>query len=164
MITRERLMELFDYNPSDGLFVRRAAVGNQVKGTIAGTVDKTGYIMITINYKRCLAHRLAFLFMTGSMPPDEVDHLNGVKTDNRFCNLRQVDRTENCHNTRMLDSNTSGVTGVYWNKNRNKWRAHIKVNNRKINLGSFGDFDEAVAARKKADIKYGFNPNHGRLA
>jgi hypothetical protein len=108
------------------------------------------------------AHRLAFLWMTGSFPASEVDHINGVRDDNRWGNLRAVTPTQNAQNQRLPSNNKSGVIGVHWNKQANRWCARIKVNGRVVHIGLFSTLEEAVAARAKANEKYGYHPNHGK--
>ena len=105
-------------------------------------------------------HRLAFLYMTGSIPK-EVDHINHVKPDNRWKNLRAANRIINGRNRSMHCDNTSGVTGVYWHKKKGKWQAGIRVNDKRIYLGVFKHLEDATAARKTAEARYGFHPNHG---
>ena len=83
-----------------------------------------------------------------------VDHINGNGCDNRKCNLREATRSQNNMNKKLLSNNTSGVTGVYWAKNCNKWRAYITINHKRIDLGVFDIFEEAVTVRKAAEEKY----------
>jgi len=84
----------------------------------------------------------------------EVDHINGLKYDNRKKNLRICTRNQNEMNKGLRSNNTSGCTGVVWNKRDNKWEARIGVNNKKIILGLFTNYDEAVKTRQDAEIKY----------
>ncbi|MFD2248971.1 hypothetical protein [Pseudochelatococcus lubricantis] len=95
--------------------------------------------------------------------PDEIDHVNGIRSDNRFNNLRNVDHAANTRNVALHSSNTSGVIGVSWAKRECRWRASIKANNRERHIGYFRDFEDAVAARKAAERQFGFHKNHGRL-
>ena len=108
-----------------------------------------------------LAHRVIWAMMHDEWP-DTIDHINGVPSDNRIKNLRSVSQSENCRNAKRPSNNKSGVCGVCWHKQKNKWAAQIKAGGKQKNLGYFDDFDDAVAARKKAEIKYGFHHNHGR--
>lgn len=90
MLTQERLKELLTYEPATGVFRWRERRGNQGGGCVApgdeaGSVYKNGYRMIGVGGRRYGAHRLAFLYMTGAFPPAEVDHINGVPADNRWC-------------------------------------------------------------------------------
>ena len=108
-----------------------------------------------------LAHRVIWAMVYGEMV-NEIDHINGVRSDNRIINLRDGSNGENSKNQKRPSDNTSGVSGVSWNKRSNKWVAYASSSNTRIHLGSFFDFNEAVAARKAAEVKYGYHPNHGR--
>ena len=137
-------------------------MANRVKvGDVAGWRNPTGYIRMKVGGKLYLAHRLAFLYMTGKWPEDQVDHINHIRDDNRWCNLREVSHQENHKNQSKPKSNTSGVTGVCWCKRYKKWKAQIKVEGKVKNLGSFTSKEDATKARKEAEIKYGFHDNHG---
>ena len=91
----------------------------------------------------------------------DIDHINGVKTDNRINNLRLVTRSINLQNASMRCHNTSGFNGVSWHKSTKKWRAQIRVDGKSIHLGVFSNKKDAIAARIKANIKYGFSERHG---
>ena len=163
MLTQKQLKKLFYYNPGIGVFTRLVATSNSVKvGDIAGCDDGQGYIRITVNNKLYKAHHLAWLYMTGLLPKDQIDHINHIRDDNRFINLREATNQENHKNLSKRKDNTSGVTGVYLSKASNKWKAHIKMNLKYNYLGGFIDKFEAICARKSAENKYGFHPNHGK--
>lgn len=162
-IDQENLKRLFSYNQESGLFVRKVQLqgSNYKVGTIAGSVDK-GYVVLRIGKKqKYFAHRLAFLYMTGRYP-DNIDHINHNKEDNRWCNLREVGHEDNMKNKKRYSSNKSGVAGVSWAKNVCKWRACISVDKKQINLGWFEEFSEAVNARKNAEVLYNYHKNHGK--
>ena len=106
-----------------------------------------------------MAHRLAWLYVYGCWP-DEIDHINQIRDDNRIANLRSVDRTTNCQNASRQKSE-SGVTGLV-KRYTGKWEARIQVNKKYIYLGIFSTKSEAIAARKAANVKYGFHENHGK--
>lgn len=99
----------------------------------------------------------------GKWPDADLDHENGDTLDNRLENLRDVTNSVNHKNEKkkMSKNNTSGFNGVYWDKQTQKWRAMIKVNFRTIQLGRFVNFEDAVSARKEANVKYGFTDRHG---
>lgn len=101
-------------------------------------------------------HRLIWLWMTGSFPKGVIDHKNGNAEDNRWENLRDTTQFENARNLNLAKNNTSGVTGVWYHKLSDGWYATIKVNYKKINLGYFKNKEDAIAARKAAEVKYGF--------
>lgn len=175
MIEQSKLKERLSYNPSTGCFTWLKRTDNKpmvnqwngkLVGKTAGTSRKTKqgktYIFINVSNKISRAHRLAFIYMNGSIPSGmEVDHINGDGTDNRWENLRLVNRTVNSQNHRKNSNNTSGVTGVVWNKRASKWMARIGFNGKTINLGYFDDLFSASLARKEAENKYGYHKNHG---
>jgi len=162
MIGREELKKLFHYNPRSGLFTRLIVRNRNLKvGSIAGTKSKqSGYIHIKIDGKSHLAHRLAFLYVTGSIPV-EVDHDNRVKDDNRWENLNDGTHQDNMKNFPKRVDNTSDTTGVHWYETNKRWIARISVDGKRVNLGSFVEYHEAVNARKNAEVLYGFHKNHG---
>jgi hypothetical protein len=100
------------------------------------------------------AHRLAWFYCYGEWPSDQLDHINRIKTDNRIDNLRESSAALNQQNLSKMCSNTSGFTGVTWNKRRNAWIAQIGVGNSGKYLGQFADVEDAVAARKAGELKY----------
>jgi hypothetical protein len=99
--------------------------------------------------------------MTGDHPEDEVDHIDGNGTNNIWNNLRAVTRADNAKNMRKSSANTSGVTGVVWIKRIKSWKSQIMVNGCCKYLGYFRSKEEAIAARKAAEVLYGFHENHG---
>jgi len=121
-----------------------------------------GYRQGSIFSVMYLAHRVVWAVHQGEWPTHEIDHINGVKNDNRIENLRAVTRVANSRNLPKRADNSSGVTGVTWNKNALKWTAQITVNTQQVHLGVFTKRDDAIAARKAAEAKYGFHENHGR--
>lgn len=160
MLTQEHLKEWLYYNPHLGIFVWRKNKGTRAKaGAIAGCQQGHGYIDIIFDKVRYSAHRLAFFYMTGAFPERHTDHINGIRHDNRWCNLRAVTAFENHRNHRMSKNNTSGVTGV--GKIGDRWRAQIKHDYQIIHLGSFDTKEEAIECRLAANIEYGFHENHG---
>ena len=122
-----------------------------------------GYRHGAINGKPLLAHRVIWKWMTG-IDPVEVDHTNGTRADNRWSNLRSVPHSENMRNAARHKDNSSGIRGVRLvnRKNWKGWQAFIYNNSKFISLGSFENIDDAVAARKQGEIKYGYHKNHGR--
>lgn len=161
MISQNELKEILHYNPDTGIFTELTNRKNKKIGEPIGTVDKKGYIVGTINKKQYKMHRLAYLYMTGSFP-DKIDHKNHVVSDNRWENIRNASSFENMQNTKMSSRNTSGCVGVYWNRVNDRWEARINVNKKRIFLGSFIVYHEAVNARKNAEVLYGFHENHGK--
>ena len=101
-----------------------------------------------------MAHRLAWFYVYGAWPNGDLDHINGDKLDNRIANLREATRKQNMQNVRQHKHNTSGVKGVAWHSQRNKWRAYIFVDYRQIHLGLFDTKEAAAAARMNAEEIY----------
>lgn len=141
-LTAERPRKIYDYDPDTGAFVRRGASGTQgnwkAGSAVNGAVNPAGYIRIIVGRRLYLAHRLAFLYMTGEWPTQVIDHMNGNPADNRFCNLRDVDAQSNSHNQRMTKGNKSGFLGVSL-KGPGKFTAQIKADGKFIHLGTFDD-------------------------
>ncbi len=100
--------------------------------------------------------------MTGAMPEEHIDHINGIRDDNRWENLRPVNRATNQKNMKLFANNTSGVPGVRKSPNGLKWVSRIFTEGKEVHLGTFKNKEDAVAARKKAEIDYGVHANHGR--
>lgn len=128
------------------------------------TLDKYGYrsgALFGIPYR---AHRVVWAHQTGAWPEGEIDHINGVTSDNRISNLRDVSHLENSRNRARRPQKYDGVTGVRWVPRERGWRAYIGVKGEMLYLGIYDDRDDAIAARKAAEVKYGFHPNHGRPA
>jgi hypothetical protein len=149
--TLERVKELLFLNEETGCFVWRVSRGKRHAGTIAGCYSY-GYRLIKIDYKMYTAGRLVWLYITGSWPSDEIDHINGDKLDNRFCNLRNVDRSTNQQNMRVAQKSnkSTGALGVYVDKRNGKIYSSITANGRKYRLGYFDSINEATYAYIKA--------------
>lgn len=158
--------DYFNYDPETGRIFWKVKPKNRPipVGAEAGSQCKRGYICIFLNNKSYKAHRIAWCMANPGMhlsDTDEIDHINHVITDNRAVNLRKVTRTQNNRNASRRKDNTSGVTGVYWNKPGGKWRAQIFVDGKYVTLGLYGSLLDAVCARKSAEIRFGFHENHG---
>lgn len=111
------------------------------------------------------AHQVAWAYMHGDIEEDfQIDHINGKRDDNRIINLRAIPEADNRRNMARSKRNRSGVTGVSWIRTRGKWLARITYDGRIIDVGRFEVFEEAVAARKEAEKRYGFHENHGRIS
>ena len=116
-------------------------------GDRAGCVEQTGYIRVNFHGVRYREHQLVWVWNRGYLPENDIDHINGVRKDNRLHNLREVSRQCNLRNCGLKASNTSGVKGVAWDSRRNKWVAQMKINYRNRYLGRYEDFSDAVCAR-----------------
>lgn len=158
MLSIQRLKELFHYDAETGIFTRLKTAGGMVTGSIAGSLNPMGYLRVSIDHERYLCHRLAWLYSYGSWPEHEIDHINGIRTDNRLCNLRDVPHCINQLNKLAPKNNTSGVKGVYWNKKDKRWHARCSIDGKKYHIGNFTDLNEAravvVAARERMHGKH----------
>ena len=135
---------------------------NRYAGMVAGSVGDEGYVVVSISPRYYKAHRINWFHFYGEWPAGEIDHINGVRHDNCLINLRDVTLQVNMQNQKRYATNASGAAGVYWASRNGKWCASIGVNGRQLHLGYYDDLDEAVAARKAAEVRYGFFKNHGR--
>jgi len=155
MLTQKRLKELFIYDEDDGQLYAKGCPAH----TPSGYMHHTRYRHCRVEGRIYLVHRLVWLYIYGKFP-EEIDHINGVKHDNRICNLREVTHRENQCNQRKPSHNTSGCVGVTKTKYRT-WRAQIHAKWKHISLGCFKNKSDAVKARESADMFYGFHKNHG---
>ena len=133
------------YDPHTGEFTWKVKIGNVVPGRRAGRINK-GYVGIQIDHVKYAAHRLAFLYMTGEMPKQFVDHINTNKSDNRFANLRLANRSQNTTNYGLRRSNKSGYKGVSWNEKKRKWISRVTFNGKVYQSGSYKTPKEAYQA------------------
>ena len=140
-LTQERLMQVLSYAPLTGVF-SRVRPGKKNVGNINGE----GYWTIKIDGVQHQMHRLAFLYMTGKFPDNDVDHRNRCRIDNRWANLREATNAENHQNRNRQANNSSGFSGVSWDGKSKKWRARIKLRGRRYNLGVFLNVADAAAA------------------
>ncbi|WAX10801.1 hypothetical protein BV739P1_00002 [Phocaeicola phage BV739P1] len=163
MLAYEEAKELFAYDRETGIIKwRKRTCNRQRSNMVAGYTSSNGYIQIRFSGKLYYGHRIAMLLAYGFCDDEmEIDHINHVRNDNRLVNLRFVTRTENLRNQSRRSNNTTGVTGVYYDKARRKYKAQIRVDGADIHLGYLSTLEEAAKARKDADIKYNFNVNHG---
>lgn len=146
-----KLKNLLSYDEFSGEFTWIARRGRIQPGTVAGKHIQ-GYRMIRINGKDHFAHRLAFVCMTGRLPDGVVDHINGIRDDNRWVNLRDCSQRENLQNQRSATANnkSSRLLGVSWRKRDAKWVAQIRSGGRAVHLGLFQSKEDAHSAYLKA--------------
>ncbi len=166
-MTQEKLHKLFNYDATLGCLIwikKSSNKSNKIKiGMRAGyTFKKRGYTTITIDGTVYRAHRLIWLYVYGVLP-DNIDHINHKKDDNRLCNLRNVTKSINNKNVKRRKDNTSGQVGVSWSKQANKWDARITINGKFVSLGIHDNIEDAIRIRKEAERKYGFHINHGSI-
>jgi hypothetical protein len=153
MITQTRLRELLEYAPETGEFIWKVSHPRAAVGAVAGAADHYGYIVIRLDTRLYKAHRLAWLYVHGEWPQQNIDHINRIKNDNRMANLRLADQSANMHNVGVRVNSKSGVAGVTWRADRKKWNARIKVGYKNFNLGLFDDVAAAIAARRSAETR-----------
>ena len=144
-LTAERLRELVNYTPETGAFTRRVKVRQYEAGTTCGFESDDGYLLLRINNRTYLCHRLAWLYMTGEWPKFEIDHIDGVRNNNRWTNLRDVPKIINQQNQRNRPTTKTGLLGAYPN-GRNRWAATIRHQGVLIRLGQFDSPEEAHQA------------------
>ena len=149
-----QLREILEYQPDTGLFFWKTSGKGIKKNRKAGHLSKDGYIDIRIKNWLYPAHRVAWVMMTGSWPDNFVDHINRIRSDNRFVNLREATKAENAQNTDLPSNNTSGYKGVVWHKPNRNWCAQIFINKKHIHLGSFENLQDAINARIEAEKQF----------
>lgn len=159
-LTLARLKGLLHYDQETGVFTWKVTRSRSAGvGTVAGTTTSHGYVAIGIDGRLHKAHRLAWLYVHGVWPSDQIDHINRVRGDNRISNLRVADNSKNQANASLQKNNNSGVRGVYWNNASNKWHAQIYADGKKRHLGFFDNLGDASAAYCEAARAY-----HGEFA
>lgn len=149
-LSPEKIRELFTLDAETGelrwRFPKRF-------GKVAGALNAQGYVQVVYRYRFYRAHRLVFAFVHGRHPEGMLDHINGIRNDNRPENLREVDAFQNGANRGLGSNNTSGYKGVSWSKSENRWRANVKVRGKTYSIGSFLTREEAVEAYARAAAK-----------
>ena len=155
MITQEELKNRFNYDPLTGFLTHKTSIGGVNIGDIAGTKGVSGYLYFGYNNKTLSAHRVILFYVTGVWP-ENVDHWNRVRTDNRWTNLRASTVSQNQRNKSVQKNSKSKITGVNWNKNSKKWRANIYTDDGRVHLGWFKCIFEAACSRKSAENKHGY--------
>lgn len=166
-MTPSDLQALVDYNPETGLLTWKARPDNlrfnsKLSGRPAFAQMAKGYFTGRLGGKNYKAHRVAWAVHFGEWPAGQIDHINGVRTDNRLLNLRVVTNAENSKNQKRRSTNTSGEACVTWFARDRKWWVKINVDGWPKHVGFFDAFDDAVAARNIAWKEHGYHENHGR--
>ena len=149
-MTQSRLKELLHYDPETGVFVWKVAHPRVRAGGRAGSISSRGYVRIRISGKDYWAHRLAWLYIHGDFPKNEVDHKDGDKTNNRIDNLRDCTHAQNHQNRVSMPGSSSKYPGVSWYKNSKKWRAKIVLHGKDKYLGLYESEVDAYKAYCKA--------------
>jgi hypothetical protein len=172
----EILRQLLSYDPETGSltwllrdesFFKKSSDAKRWNSRYAGTEAFTtvlkGYRKGSILGADCYAHRVCWALRNGNWPAGEIDHINGNRSDNRICNLRDVDSLENQKNLSLRRDNKANRIGVSWYSRGKKWTASITVNKKWIFLGRFSKICDAIQARQIAEIEFGFHKNHGKI-
>lgn len=150
------------YDADTGVFLVKKQYGRLAAGSRAGYKKRDGYRTIGFRHRVFQEHHLAWFFVYGHWPMETIDHINGVRDDNRIGNLRHVSLAENCKNRRPMKNNTTKVQGVYFFRRDSNWKASIHVAGRSLHLGYFSTKEDAIQARKAAEQNYGYHENHGQ--
>jgi len=153
ILNQSSLKDVLQFDSETGQFFWRNSHGRKAAGDKAGVLNGGGYISIRLNGYSYLAHRLAWLYATGSWPKCQIDHINRVRSDNRIVNLREATSFDNMQNRPIRADNRSGYPGVYFDKNRNKWRAEIYYHRKKMQIGMFHELELAIFVREHVDAK-----------
>ena len=147
-VTAENIREWFLYDPSTGVFTRRVRRGRNGAGSVLSGAIKHGYLRATLQGRSYAIHRLAFLWMTGMFPIGDVDHIDGNRANNKWSNLRDVDRSTNLQNIRSAKSHnkSTGLLGAYLIPKSGRYTSRIRSGGKNIYLGVFSTADEARSA------------------
>lgn len=164
LLRYERANELLRYDPESGGLFWKVSRGPAKPGDEAGCVhvdERNLYRMIMVDGRKYMAHRIVWLLHHRRCPEQYIDHINGNGLDNRIENLRDVSVSVNMRNAKMYCTNTSGVTGVHWRKDRGKWQARVQAEGKFNHLGLFETIEEAEMAVKNFRALHNFTERHG---
>ena len=173
----EDLRQLLSYNPETGELVwlsrdeswfKKASDAKgwnkKYAGTKAFQTLYCGYLQGHILKKHYFAHRVSWALYHGFWPSDQIDHVNGIRSDNRIANLRDVSHSDNQKNVKLRHDNKSGMPGIDWKVGASAWRVRVSRDGARRLVGYFKNLDEAVAARRRAQQEAAYHVNHGRIA
>jgi hypothetical protein len=155
VLNEHRLREVLDYDSKSGLFVWKIKLSDRRPvGSIAGGKTKCGYTAIRIDGSSYLAHRLAWLYIRGVWPVNQIDHCNGNRLDNQIENLREATPSQNSQNEHAIRrNNTSGEPGVFWVPARKHWLVRLVVNGKRVYVGVSKDRNSAIIMKRAAKTK-----------
>lgn len=157
--------DVMEYNPETGIVTAKVRFSNRPAGMPIGSNTSYGYLATSLFGKKVQIHRLAWFLYYGEWPAMDIDHINGIKKDNRISNLRLATISQNQFNKPIQKNNSSGVKGVYWNKRDNKYIASVQHQGRKHTAGRFDDLESAKSAVEELRIKLaGEFCNHGEFS
>ena len=176
MITPETLQELLAYSPDSGELIWRERDcaffksvadckrwNSRYAGTKAFQTMHYGYMHGHIFKKHYFAHRVAWALHHGEWPAGQIDHINGVRSDNRIENLRVVSHSDNQKNVKLRHDNKSGIPGVDWRSGCSLWRVRASLNGRRVMIGYYKNLDDAKKARLEAQRSFLYHANHGSV-
>lgn len=149
-LTQKRLKEVVRYNKQTGLFYWKVSTGKAKRGEVAGHTDSKGYTKVSIDGVKYFAHRLAWFYVYGTWPTQNIDHKDLCRNNNRLSNLRDVGQSINGLNGPLRRNNSSGYTGVSYDARRRTWVAYVHRAHHKKHLGAYKNLAEAVEARRSA--------------
>lgn len=148
--------DIFHYD--NGVLRWKHQKRKMLSGSLAGTIANTGYVIICVDYKKFLAHRIIWEMFNGPITDGmQIDHINHIRDDNRIENLRLVSHIENHRNLSRQKNNKSGRTGVSFDRKSGLWRAYVS----RMHIGFFANKEDAISAREKAETSTGYHENHG---
>lgn len=166
-LTAEEVRARYSYDPNTGILRHTDYVSNRPHkhGREAGCVSNRGYRMIYLHKRNHMVHRVIWLHFYGEYPPEFIDHINQIKDDNRICNLRAATKQQNNSNTKLRSNNKSGEAGVRLSPTGNRWISSIRVSGVRHFLGSFVNFEDAVAVRRRTKaaldaVLFAINPDN----
>lgn len=150
MITIDRLREALSYDPETGKLTWLAGAGKRGgkrnAGDVAGSHHSMGYVQVSLDGESKFAHRVAWALHTGEWPSVEIDHRDGDRSNNSWVNLREASHAENMQNRSKHRNNTSGYTGVSYDRESRRWAAQIRYDGKRHRLGRFANKVDAHAA------------------
>ena len=149
-LTHKRLREVLKYDRRNGNFYWKVSTGKAKRGEVAGHTDSLGYTKISLDGVKYFAHRLAWFYCHQKWPDQNIDHIDRCRSNNRLINLRDVGQIINGLNGPLRRNNSSGYTGVSYDRRRGAWVAYINFGRRKKHLGQFADLNLAAKARESA--------------
>jgi hypothetical protein len=154
LISQELVKALFSYSSETGIFTRKLTTGQKAqKGSIAGSLQPSGYILLEINGNTYRAHRVAWLYMYGEFPDRAIDHIDRDRANNSIANLRLATAQENIRNSGLRTDNSTGYRGVSLDKRSGRYRAYIYLDGKQKSLGYHSTAEDAAAAYNEAAKK-----------